>query len=149
MGPDRFADHDLTHDVYPSRWSARRRAGTGRPLLVADEAAADDQPLDLARALVQPEQPDLAVDPLDRDLPHVPAAAVHLHREVGHPAGHLGAEELGRRRRDPPVGAAVLAAAASRTSARPAATPVYWSASIACTSWCSPMGIPPCVLVAA
>jgi hypothetical protein len=42
------------------------RAGPGRPLLVADEAAADDQALDLARSLIQPKQPDLAVDPLDR-----------------------------------------------------------------------------------
>lgn len=39
--------------------------------------------------------------------------------------------------------------AASRTRARPAITPVCWSASIACTSWKSPIGVPPCVAVAA
>ena len=54
--------------------------------LITVEGSADDQPLDLAGALVQPKQPDLAVDPLDRDFPHVPGAAVHLHREIGHPA---------------------------------------------------------------
>jgi hypothetical protein len=40
--------------------------GLSGPLLVPDEGAADDQALDLARSLVQPKQPDLAVDPLDR-----------------------------------------------------------------------------------
>ena len=39
--------------------------------------------------------------------------------------------------------------AASRTRARPAITPVCWSASIACTSWKVPIGVPPWVAVAA
>ena len=39
--------------------------------------------------------------------------------------------------------------AASRTSARPAITPVCWSASIACTNWKLPMAAPPWVAVAA
>src|SRR5579871_1713893 len=58
----------------------------------ADQGAADDQPLDLARSLIQAQQADVAVDPLDRDLPHVPGTAVYLHGQVGHPARHLGAE---------------------------------------------------------
>ena len=39
--------------------------------------------------------------------------------------------------------------AASRASARPASTPVCWSAIIACTSWKSPIGWPPWVADAA
>ena len=40
-------------------------------------------------------------------------------------------------------------AAVSRTSARPASTPVCWSASIAWTSWKSPITVPPWVAEAA
>ena len=81
----------------------------------AHQSAADDQALDLAGALVQAHQPDVAVDPLDGHLPHVAGAAVDLHRQVGDLAGHLGAEQLGRRRRDAPV------LAGRRTAARPRA----------------------------
>ena len=40
-------------------------------------------------------------------------------------------------------------AAVSRTSARPASTPVCWSAIIAWTSWKSPITVPPWVAEAA
>src|SRR2546422_743645 len=49
-------------------------------------------------------------------------------------------------RRSSPGG---YARAASRASARPGRTPVCWSASMAWTSWKSPIGVPPCVAVAA
>jgi hypothetical protein len=73
---------------------------------------------------------------------------VHLHRQVGDLAGHLGAEQLRRRRGDAAVLVVQPLRAASRTRARPASTPVCWSASIACTSW-KPIGVPPWVADAA
>src|SRR5919204_6289978 len=63
----------------------------------------DDQPLDLAGALVEPEQPDITVDPLDGHLTHVATASVNLHGEIRYVANHFGAEQLGSRRRDPAV----------------------------------------------
>src|ERR1700760_4221751 len=68
-----------------------------------DQIAADDQPLDLAGALIQAKQADVTVDALDRNLAHVTAAALNLHREIGDLACHFGAEHLRRGRRDPAV----------------------------------------------
>src|SRR3954467_15440994 len=65
------------------------------------KVASDDQPLYLAGALVQPQQPDVAIDPLHRNLPHVAATAVHLNREIRDLVGHFGAEQFRRGRRDP------------------------------------------------
>src|ERR1700751_1046059 len=63
-----------------------------------DQVRPDDQPLDLAGALVEPQQPDVAVDGLHRHFAHVPTPAVNLDGEIGDLAGHFGAEHLGRRR---------------------------------------------------
>src|ERR1700761_4370481 len=65
-----------------------------------DQVRTDNQPLNLAGSLVQSQQADVAVDTFDRHLPHVSAATVDLHGEVGDFAGHLGAEHLRRRRGD-------------------------------------------------
>src|ERR1700744_4163180 len=69
-----------------------------------DEVGSDDQALNLAGAFVEPQQPHVAVDAFDGNTVHVAAAAVHLHREIGYLAGHFGAEQLRRGRRDPAVG---------------------------------------------
>src|SRR5690625_4878247 len=41
--------------------------GSGLPLRGFDQPRADDQPLDLAGALIEPQQAHIAVDPLHRD----------------------------------------------------------------------------------
>src|SRR6266536_1679190 len=50
----------------------------------------NDRALDLAGALPDPLHPQLAEEPLGDVLPHVAAAAEHLHSPVSDPAGHLG-----------------------------------------------------------
>ena len=62
------------------------------------QLAADDDPLDLAGALPDSLDTQLAEHPLGDVLAHVAAAAEDLHRPVGHPAGHLRAVQLGHRR---------------------------------------------------
>src|ERR1700749_1997788 len=49
----------------------------------------DDHPLDLRGALPDAVDPDVAVEPLDRVLAHVAAAAEDLQRAVDDPAGRL------------------------------------------------------------
>src|SRR5690625_3481111 len=71
--------------------------GSRVPLCGFDQTRADDQPLDLTGALIQSQQPDIAVDAFDRHPAHVAGAAVDLYREIGDLAGHLGAVQLGRR----------------------------------------------------
>src|SRR5271165_4979153 len=68
-----------------------------------DQVRPDDQPLDLAGALVKPQQPDVAVDAFHRHFAHVSTAAVDLDSQIGDLAGHFGTEHLRRRRRDSPV----------------------------------------------
>src|ERR1700758_4275536 len=68
-----------------------------------DQVRADDQSLDLAGSLVQPQQAHVTVDAFDRHLTHVSATAVDLHGEIGYLAGLLGAEDLGRRWGEAPV----------------------------------------------
>src|ERR1700731_3789189 len=68
-----------------------------------DEVRPDDQALNLTGALVQPQQAHVTVDAFDRNAVHVAAAAVNLHREICDLAGHFGAEEVRRRRRDPAI----------------------------------------------
>src|SRR3954452_3832364 len=88
--------------------SCRDGSATGHARL-AQQRAADDQPLHLAGALVEPEQPGVAVEPLDRRGAQVAEPAVHLHRPVDRAANHLGAYLLRRRRADGGVLAAVVA----------------------------------------
>src|SRR6478609_2822025 len=89
--------HCNTFDRRLPSWVSECRAGIRRsdfPLSSLHQTAADDEALDLTGALVEPQQPDVAVDALDGHLPHVPGAAVDLDGEIGHLAGHLGAEQL-------------------------------------------------------
>src|ERR1700759_4959766 len=68
-----------------------------------DQVRPDDQPLNLAGPLVEPQQPDVAINAFHRHLAHVSASAVNLHGEIGNLAGPFGAEHLRRRRGDSPV----------------------------------------------
>src|SRR5262245_60458934 len=69
------------------------------------QLTADDQPLDLAGALVDLAHARVAVQLLDREVLEVAVAAVDLDGLRAHPLGHLGGVELGHRRLAP-VGAA-------------------------------------------
>src|SRR5262249_9117217 len=82
----------------PSRRTSpvRTRLGQG-PRAALDHLAGDDRALDLAGALPDPLDPELAVEALGHVLAHVAAAAEDLHRAVGDPPGHLRAVELGHR----------------------------------------------------
>ena len=91
----------------------------------------------------KPEQAHVAVDPLDGDVAHVTGAAVHLDGEIGNLAAisvQYSFAADGAILRSSPL---IQSCAVSRTSARPPARPSAWSASIACTSWKFPMGVPP------
>src|ERR1700759_4957330 len=59
--------------------------------------AGDDHALDLAGALPDPLDAELAEEALGDVLAHVAAAAEHLDGAVGDPARHLRAVELGHR----------------------------------------------------
>ena len=83
--------------------SLQRQAHFDFLLGLADQSAADDEPLDFAGALVEAHQADVAVDALDGNLTHVTGSAVYLDREIGGLAGHLGAIQFGRRRSDAPI----------------------------------------------
>src|SRR5258708_2683375 len=65
-----------------------------RSIGFAQHVAGNDQLLDLARAFVEPEQPDVAVEALDAEIGDVARAAMDLHRAVGDPAHHLAGEIL-------------------------------------------------------
>src|SRR5262249_33664973 len=67
------------------------------PRAALDHLAGDDRALDLAGALPDPLDPELAVEPLGPVLAHVAAAAEDLHRAIGDPPGHLRAVQLGHR----------------------------------------------------
>src|ERR1700761_5566545 len=54
-----------------------------------DQVRPNDQPLNLAGALVEPQQPNVAIDPLHRHLAHVSTPAVNLHGKIGDRAGHF------------------------------------------------------------
>src|SRR5438552_17565680 len=62
------------------------------------EGAGDDESLDLARALSQPVDAELAQIPLRGVIAHVAPATKDLHDAIGAPPGGLGCEELGDRR---------------------------------------------------
>src|SRR4029079_12715477 len=65
------------------REAALARARSWRPLLVAlQQIATDDELLHLARAFVDAQRPDFAVEPLDRLAALHAAAAPQLHRGV-------------------------------------------------------------------
>src|SRR3954453_20577796 len=66
----------------------------GAPL---DQLVGDDLALDLARALPDPVDADLAPEPLRDVLAHVPPAAEDLHGAVGDAPGRLAREELRHR----------------------------------------------------
>ncbi len=74
--------------------SPSRRRGA-RPAL--EQAARDDHALDLARALPDAVDAQLAEVPLGRVLGHVAAAAEDLHRPVGDPPCHLRCIQLRHR----------------------------------------------------
>src|SRR5258706_11383456 len=61
------------------------------------ERAADDQPLDVARTLVDLAAAQVEIDALDGEVGDVTVAAVNLDRSRAHALGHLGGEELGHR----------------------------------------------------
>ena len=109
-GVDQVAQRrpQVADGVAADRALLRRSSATGHAGL-AQQRAADDHPLHLAGALVEPEEPGVAVEPLDRRRPQVAQAAVHLHGPVDGAADHLGAEQLRRRRPDRGVLAAVVA----------------------------------------
>src|SRR5207237_10733554 len=54
----------------------------------------DDEPLDLARALVNPVDTGVAIGALDPELAHVAHSAVDLDRRVRNAAERLGCEKL-------------------------------------------------------
>jgi hypothetical protein len=58
------------------------------------QLVADHHALDLARALPDPVDAKLAVEPLHRLLPHVAAPAVDLHGAVDDASGRLAAQQL-------------------------------------------------------
>src|SRR3990172_2453284 len=64
------------------------------PSSLAENAAGDDLPLDLARALADRQQTRVAPVAVDRVLARVAVAAVDLHRVPAVPVRHLGGEEL-------------------------------------------------------
>jgi hypothetical protein len=72
-----------------------------------EQVAADDELLHLARAFVDAQRPDLAVEPLDRLAALHAAAAPHLHRRVDHLLRAFGGGELGHRRLARDAGAGV------------------------------------------
>src|SRR6185295_19055970 len=76
------------------RWNSPPAITTQPPLL---DLPGDHHALDLAGAFPDAVDADVAVQPLDRVLAHVAAAAQDLHRLVDHAAGHLGGIELQRR----------------------------------------------------
>src|SRR6185437_6985396 len=97
-----------TRRTAPSRSSSRTARGTrrrrrtsstsgGRPLLQPEDRAGDDEPLDLARSLVDLGDLRVAVVALDRELLRVAVAAEDLDRLARLPPRHLGGEELGLR----------------------------------------------------
>src|ERR1022692_4294564 len=77
-----------------------------RPL--PEQFPGDHELLDLAGALVDPEQPDVAVQPFHRDAADISGPAVDLDRAVGDPAHGFAGEVLRRGRGQPPVGARVV-----------------------------------------
>src|SRR5208282_3286293 len=85
------------------------RGLTGPPApALPEQLPGDHELLDLAGAFVDPEQPHVAVQSLDRDAANIAGAAVDLDRAVGDPADGLAGEVLRRRRAEPPVGARVV-----------------------------------------
>src|SRR6202044_1736928 len=49
-----------------------------------DQVGTDDQSLNLAGALVEPQQPDVTIDTFHRHFAHVSASAVYLDGEIGY-----------------------------------------------------------------
>src|SRR4051794_21422604 len=70
------------------------------PRGVAEQRAGDDQPLDLARALVDLGHLGVPVEPLGGELARVAVAAEDLDRPPGPVASHAGGEQLGLRALD-------------------------------------------------
>src|SRR5579884_3440494 len=68
-------------------------------LSLPQQIARNDQLLDLARALVNGDDPRVAVHPLDVGLPRIPHAAMNLHRLVRHSVRHLPGKKLRLARR--------------------------------------------------
>src|SRR3954467_8170103 len=84
-------------------FSTRERGNRGaRSLCPAQsllrDLARDDQPLNIAGALVDLAHPHIAIDPLDREIGEIAIAAVDLDRVGGDALSHLGGEQLGHRR---------------------------------------------------
>src|SRR5438034_2761044 len=74
--------------------SSRLRLDGKGPFRQSEDGAGDDEPLDLARALVDLRDLRVAVVALDRELLRVAVAAEDLDRLGGLPACHLRREEL-------------------------------------------------------
>jgi hypothetical protein len=102
--------------------------------------AADDELLDLRRALVQRGHAHVAKPALDRVVVDVAGPAVDLDRRVRALDRGLGGVELGDRRLDRVRPALVLEPRARQTSIRAASAWTRMSASIACTSWKDAIG---------
>src|SRR5712671_4106071 len=84
------------------------RVRYSEPRALPEHLPGDDELLDLAGAFVDPEQPYVAVQPLDRDAADVPGAAVDLDRAVGNTADGFAGEVFRGRGNEPPVGARVV-----------------------------------------
>ena len=65
--------------------SPTQRVG-GTPL---EGFASDDHPLNFARPLIDSENPNIPVEPLNAVIGHISCAAEDLHRTVRHPTHHL------------------------------------------------------------
>src|SRR3954471_13137122 len=76
----------------------RRPSADDRADAALLERARDDQPLDLAGALPEAVDAQLAQEALRRELAHVAAAAEHLDDAVRATPRRLGREQLGERR---------------------------------------------------
>src|SRR5260370_4697597 len=99
------------------RWSG----GPAGPWPLPEHLPGDHELLDLAGAFVDPEQPYVAVQPLDRDAADIPRAAVDLDRAVGDTADGFAGEVFRGRRNEPPVRAPLLLTSALQPP-RPART---------------------------
>ena len=57
----------------------------------------DHEPLDLARALVDLADADVAINAFDGEISHIPVTTVDLQRRGTHTLRHLGREQLRHR----------------------------------------------------
>src|SRR5439155_25829608 len=98
-GHDRGASSGSPRRRRAERGKAYRTSGTSGRRLQPENRAGDDDPLDLARALIDLGDLRVAVVALDLELPRVPVTDEDLDRLGRLAARHLGGEELRLRAR--------------------------------------------------